>query len=55
MDEYEPYIGADYVYFYAKYGGVARYMKDSYNFGAINLSVRMYDHLGWEAFYQQGS
>ena len=53
MDEYEPYIGADYVYSYAKFGGEARHMKDSYNSGAVNLGVRMYDYLGLEAFYQQ--
>ncbi len=53
LQEYEPYIGADYVYSYAKFGGRARVMKDSYNSGAVNLGIRMYDYLGLEAFYQQ--
>lgn len=53
MDEYDPYIGADYVYSYAKFGGAARSMKDSYNSGAVNLGIRMYDYLGLEAFFQQ--
>lgn len=53
MNEYQPYIGADYVYSYAKFGGSAREMKKSYNSGAVNLGVRMYDYLGLEAFYQQ--
>lgn len=53
MQEYEPYIGADYVYSYGKFGGSARAMKKSYHSGAANLGIRMYDYLGLEAFYQQ--
>ncbi len=53
MNEYDPYIGADYVYSYGKFGGTARGAKKSYNSGAVNLGIRMYDYLGLEAFYQQ--
>lgn len=53
MNEYQPYIGADYVYSYGKFGDGARAMKKSYHSGAVNLGIRMYDYLGLEAFFQQ--
>ncbi len=48
-----PYIGADYVYSYIKFGGPARHMRESYHSPSINLGARMYDYWGLEAFYQQ--
>lgn len=53
MKDYQPYVGADYVYSYAKFGSKARQMKKSYHSGAVNAGVRFYDYLGLEAFYQQ--
>lgn len=49
----DPYIGADYIYSYGKFGGPAKSMKKSYNSGSVNLGARIYDYLGLEAFYQQ--
>jgi len=52
-NEMLPYIGADYVYSYGKFGGPARHMKESYHSPSINLGARMYGYYGLEAFYQQ--
>ncbi|MBR6409446.1 MAG: porin family protein [Alphaproteobacteria bacterium] len=52
-NEMKPYIGADYIYSYAKFGGPAKHMKDSYHSGSVNLGARMYGYWGLEAFYQQ--
>lgn len=48
----EPYMGADYVYSYAKFGRSAGALKKSYHSGAVNMGARMYDNLGLEAFFQ---
>jgi len=51
--EMHPYIGADYVYSYGKFGGAAKHMRESYHSPSINIGARMYDYWGLEAFYQQ--
>ena len=51
-NEIEPYVGADYVYSYAKFGGKAKSMKDSYHSGSVYMGTRMYDYMGLEAFFQ---
>ncbi|MBR2298957.1 MAG: porin family protein [Alphaproteobacteria bacterium] len=52
-NEMKPYIGVDYIYSNAKFGGPAKDMKDSYHSPSINLGARMYGYWGLEAFYQQ--
>jgi len=49
----KPYIGADYVYSYAKLGGPAQLLRESYHSPSINFGARMYGNWGLEAFYQQ--
>lgn len=51
-NEIKPYVGADYVYSYAKFGGKAKSMKDSYHSGSVYMGTRMYDYMGLEAFFQ---
>ena len=51
-NEIKPYVGADYVYSYAKFGEKAKSMKDSYHSGSVYMGSRMYDYLGLEAFFQ---
>lgn len=53
MRDWQPYVGADYVYSNAKLGGKAHAMRKAYNSGAVNVGARMYDYYGLEAFYQQ--
>ncbi|MBO4294272.1 MAG: porin family protein [Alphaproteobacteria bacterium] len=52
-NQMHPYIGADYIYSNAKFGGAARHMKESYSSPSINIGARMYGYMGLEAFYQQ--
>ena len=52
-NEMHPYIGADYVYNYVKFGGAAQHMKESYHSPSVNIGARMYGYMGLEAFYQQ--
>ncbi|MBR6327659.1 MAG: porin family protein [Alphaproteobacteria bacterium] len=52
-NEMHPYIGADYVYSYAKFGGPAKHMRESYHSPSVNIGARMYGYYGLEAFYQQ--
>ena len=52
-NEMHPYIGADYIYSYGKFGGPAKDMKHSYHSLSVNLGARMYGYYGLEAFYQQ--
>ena len=53
MRDWQPYVGAEYVYSNAKLGGKAHAMRKAYNSGAVNIGARMYDYYGLEAFYQQ--
>jgi opacity protein-like surface antigen len=53
MKEYQPYVGADYVYSNAKFGSNASKMRKAYSSGEVNVGVRMFDYLGLEGFYQQ--
>lgn len=53
MSNFRPYVGADYVYFYAKNGSDARHLKDDFNAGKFNLGMQMYENWDLEFSYQQ--
>lgn len=52
MKELKPYVGLDYVYTNANVKKDTHVKKD-YNSLAINAGVKMNDHIGLEAFFQQ--
>lgn len=53
MKEIRPYVGADYVYFYAKNGGAARHLKDDFSAGKFNVGMQMYKNWDLEFSFQQ--
>lgn len=53
LSDYRPYIGADYVYSYAKQGSDARHLKDDFNSGKANLGMQFYQNWDLEFSYQQ--
>lgn len=48
-----PYIGADYVYSYAKHGGIASNAKKDYNSWMVNVGTDIARYTSVEAFFQQ--
>ncbi len=51
--EFRPYIGADYVYSYAKHGGIASDAKRDYNSWMVNVGTDIAEYTSVEAFFQQ--
>lgn len=52
-DYFRPYIGADYVYSYAKHGGAAADAKRDYNSWMVNVGTDIARYTSVEAFFQQ--
>ena len=50
---FRPYIGADYVYSYAKHGGMASDAKRDYNSWMVNVGTDIAEYTSIEAFFQQ--
>lgn len=48
-----PYVGADYIYSYAKHGGFAKHAKKDYNSWSVNLGTEIAKYMSVEGFYQQ--
>ncbi len=53
MKNIRPYVGADYVYSYAKQGGEARHIKDDFNSMKFNLGMQIYQNWDLEFSFQQ--
>lgn len=52
MAEYNPYIGADYVYSHAHHRGVAKGLKNDYNSAKFDLGMQFYKNFYTEFSYQ---
>jgi len=48
-----PYIGADYIYSYAKHGNYAKKAKKDYNSWSVNVGADIARYTSLEAFFQQ--
>lgn len=50
---FRPYLGADYVYSYAKHGAIAKNAKKDYNSWMVNVGTDIARYTSVEAFFQQ--
>ena len=50
---FRPYIGADYVYSYAKHGGMASDAKRDYKSWMVNVGTDIAEYTSIEAYFQQ--
>lgn len=53
MKNYKPYVGAEYVYSYAKLGSDARNLKNDFNSGKVDLGMQFYRYWDLEFSFQQ--
>ena len=53
INEYRPYVGADYSFFKAKQGNQAKNMKKYFHSGKANVGMQLYENWDLEFSYQQ--
>jgi opacity protein-like surface antigen len=53
INDYRPYVGAEYVYSYVKQGSDARHLKKDFNSGKADFGMQLYKNYNIEFSYQQ--